>query len=75
MPRDNLPIRMVLTVTEVSDYLRLHPSTIYRMLKKHQLPAFRVGADWRFSVEALDNWLSKAGSAVLAGRTLSSRAR
>ena len=35
----------VLTVQEVSRYLRVHPSTIYRMLKKNQLPAFRVGSD------------------------------
>jgi excisionase family DNA binding protein len=44
----------VLTVQEVSRYLRVHPSTIYRMLKKNQLPAFRVGSDWRFTVEAID---------------------
>lgn len=46
----------VLTFQEVSTYLRVHPSTIYRMLKKHQLPAFRVGSDWRFTVEAIDKW-------------------
>jgi excisionase family DNA binding protein len=46
----------VLTVREVSTYLRVHPSTIYRMLKKNQLPAFRVGSDWRFTVEAIDKW-------------------
>jgi len=46
----------VLTVQEVSSYLRVHPSTIYRMLKKNLLPAFRVGSDWRFTVEAIDKW-------------------
>ena len=46
----------VLTVQEVSTYLRVPPSTIYRMLKKNQLPAFRVGSDWRFTVEAIDKW-------------------
>ena len=46
----------VLTVQEVSSYLRVHPSTIYRMLKRNQLPAFRVGSDWRFTVEAIDKW-------------------
>jgi len=50
----------VLTVQEVSSYLRVHPSTIYRMLKKNQLPAFRVGSDWRFTVEAIDEWRAKA---------------
>ena len=52
---DEMKIR-VLTVQEVSSYLRVHPSTIYRMLKSNQLPAFRVGSDWRFTIEAIDKW-------------------
>ncbi|HTR63036.1 MAG TPA: helix-turn-helix domain-containing protein [Candidatus Binataceae bacterium] len=52
----------VLTVQEVSSYLRVHPSTIYRMLKRNQLPAFRVGSDWRFTVEAIDQWRARAES-------------
>ena len=54
----------VLTVQEVSNYLRVHPSTIYRMLKKNQLPAFRVGSDWRFTVEAIDKWRASVESSV-----------
>ncbi len=46
----------VLTIREVSSYLRVHSSTIYRMLRKNQLPAFRVGGDWRFTVEAIEKW-------------------
>ena len=46
----------VLTVKEVAAYLRVHQSTIYRLLKAHQLPAFRVGSDWRFNIEAIDGW-------------------
>jgi excisionase family DNA binding protein len=56
----------VLTVRDVSTYLRVHPSTIYRMLKRNQLPAFRVGSDWRFTVEAIDHWLASAGPGALA---------
>jgi excisionase family DNA binding protein len=52
----------ILTVQEVSSYLRVHPSTIYKMVKKKQLPAFRVGSDWRFSVEAIDKWRVAAES-------------
>ncbi len=54
----------VLTVQEVSTYLRVHPSTIYRMLKKNQLPAFRVGSDWRFTVEAIDKWRASVETAL-----------
>jgi excisionase family DNA binding protein len=46
----------MMTVREVSAYLRVHPSTIYRLLKLKQIPALRVGADWRFEIEAIDRW-------------------
>lgn len=58
----------VMTVQDVSNYLRVHPSTVYRLLKRNELPAFRVGSDWRFNVEAIDLWRSRmeAGEQVLA---------
>jgi excisionase family DNA binding protein len=46
----------VMTVREVSAYLQVHPTTIYRLLKHDQIPAFHVGSDWRFNVEAIDRW-------------------
>jgi excisionase family DNA binding protein len=46
----------VMTVREVSAYLRVHPSTIYRLLKHNQIPAFHVGSDWRFNIETIDSW-------------------
>jgi excisionase family DNA binding protein len=46
----------VLTVTEVAEYLHVHPSTIYRLLRKREIPAFRVGSDWRFNRESIDDW-------------------
>jgi excisionase family DNA binding protein len=46
----------VLTVGELSEYLRVHRSTIYRLLKSGQLPGFKIGSDWRFNVEVIDDW-------------------
>jgi excisionase family DNA binding protein len=48
--------RRLLTVREVAAYLRLHTSTIYRLLKTNQIPAFKVGSDWRFNLETIDAW-------------------
>jgi len=50
----------VLTREEVADYLRIHPSTVYRLLKKRQIPDFKVGSDWRFNLESIDHWRSAA---------------
>jgi len=55
----------VMTVNELSDYLRVHRSTIYRLLKKGQIPGFKIGSDWRFNVEAIDDWRLHQGSGLL----------
>ncbi len=46
----------MMTVKEVSDYLRIHPSTVYRQVKRGGFPAFKVGSDWRFNIESIDRW-------------------
>ncbi len=46
----------VLTVGEVANYLHVSRSTIRRLLMRNEIPAFRVGADWRFDVEQIDRW-------------------
>ena len=47
----------ILTVNELAGYLRVHPATIYRLLKARQLPPFRVGFDWRFKRDTIDEWV------------------
>lgn len=49
----------IMNIKEVAAYLRIHTSTVYRMLKAKQLPSFRVGRDHRFSMEAVDAWRKK----------------
>jgi excisionase family DNA binding protein len=46
----------ILTVSELSEYLNIHRTTVYRLLKEGKLPGFRVGSDWRFSLEAIEQW-------------------
>jgi excisionase family DNA binding protein len=53
---------LILTLENLAEYLRVHPSTIYRLLKKKQLPAFKVGRDWRFSRESIEHWLACGGA-------------
>ncbi|MGO9265991.1 MAG: helix-turn-helix domain-containing protein [Candidatus Binataceae bacterium] len=54
----------VMTLEEVANYLRVHPSTIYRLVKRGKLPAFKVGSDWRFNLESIDHWRSQAEGLV-----------
>jgi excisionase family DNA binding protein len=58
--------RRVVTVKDLAGYLRVHPSTVYRQLKRGLLPAFRVGSDWRFNVESIDRWRLDKDSAFVS---------
>jgi excisionase family DNA binding protein len=46
----------ILTILELSQHLRVHPTTIYRLLREGRIPGFRVGSAWRFSRAAIEIW-------------------
>ena len=57
----------VLTLEEVADFLHVHPSTVYRLLKNRRIPAFKVGSDWRFNQESIEQWVKKLEAEQPAG--------
>lgn len=48
----------VLTFDEAKEYLRTTSSTLYRLVQKGIVPASKVGGQWRFKKERLEDWLS-----------------
>jgi excisionase family DNA binding protein len=46
----------MLTLREVCQLLRVHPSTVYRLIKTGKLPAFKIGRDFRFNRESIEKW-------------------
>ncbi len=54
--------RPMMTLQETADYLRVTRSTIHRLLKRNQIPGFRIGRHWRFNVEEINNWCSSRAS-------------
>jgi len=44
------------TIKELSEHLRVHPTTIYRLLREGRLPGFRVGSLWRFNRVEIERW-------------------
>ena len=55
----NAELDALMTVSEVSEFLRLADSTVYRLANNGQLPARKVGGVWRFSRAALLNWITE----------------
>lgn len=40
-------------------YLRTSRATLLRLLQKKQIPATKMGRQWRFKKERLDEWLEE----------------
>ncbi len=49
----------ILTIRQLAEYLMVSEKTVYRMLDRNQLPAIRVGAQWRFRKQDIDAWLTE----------------
>lgn len=53
-----------LTTEEVLGYLKVTPRTIYRLIRAGELPAIRIGRQWRFRRTDLDEWLDRQRATV-----------
>jgi excisionase family DNA binding protein len=49
----------VLTVKEICDLLRVHPSTIYKLIRDDKIPSFQVGGEWRFRKDVILRWIAE----------------
>lgn len=47
----------VMTVREVAEYLKVKERTIYRLVAKGGIPAFKVGGSWRFRRSEIEAWI------------------
>ena len=42
---------------DVKKYLKTSRATLYRLIQAKQIPATKMGRQWRFKKERLDKWL------------------
>jgi len=49
----------ILTAEEAADYLKMALSTLYRYMRKGQVPCFKLGNQWRFKRSVLDDWMER----------------
>ena len=47
----------ILTIDELSAYLKIPKSTAYKLCQESKIPGQKVGRHWRFRKEAIDRWL------------------
>lgn len=58
-----------MTVKEAALYLRLNYMTVYKLARQGKIPASKVGGNWRFKKEIVDQWLANQ-SGVARGLVL-----
>ena len=54
----------ILTIKQISDYLKITERTVYRLAAAQKIPAFKVGGMWRFSLEDIENWIKQQSQEV-----------
>lgn len=48
----------IMGIKDAAAYLEVHESTIYRLVGNGQIPAFKLGGQWRFKKDVIDQWLA-----------------
>jgi excisionase family DNA binding protein len=49
----------IMTAQELSTYLKITTTTIYKLAQQGEIPSFKIGSEWRFKRELIDRWLEK----------------
>lgn len=49
----------IMTLKEVARLLKVADKTVYTMAQNKELPAFKVGGQWRFRREDIDRWIDQ----------------
>ena len=51
-------------IEEVAEYLGVKPSTVRDWIKKTDIPANKIGKQWKFKKSELDEWVKSGKSAI-----------
>lgn len=49
----------VMTIKELSEYLKLKEKTAYKLVADGKIPGFKVGGAWRFRKSEIERWISQ----------------
>ena len=49
----------VFTIKELSAYLKIPKSTLYKLVREGKIPSQKIGRHWRFRKRAIDRWLEE----------------
>ncbi len=47
----------LLTLDELSEYLKVSKSTLYKLVQAGKVPGTKIGKHWRFRKATIDQWI------------------
>ena len=58
-PPGILEMEELITLEELSRYLKISKPTLYKMVEKGKIPALKIGSQWRFKKAEINRWVEK----------------
>ena len=49
----------LLTLRQVSEKLQISENTLYKLARKGEIPAIKIGNQWRFKAQDIERWLEE----------------
>ena len=60
--KKNYTVIKMLTLAEVASILKISKRTLHRMIQHRQIPAFKVGGQWRLLESRIQEWVQDEGN-------------
>jgi len=54
-----LEMEELITLEELSRYLKISKPTLYKMVERGKIPALKIASQWRFKKEDISRWVEK----------------
>ncbi len=48
----------IMTLAEVAQYLRVNRNTLYKLIRRGQIPVFKIGSDYRFDKNEIEKLIT-----------------
>ena len=53
-------------IEEIAEYIQVHKDTVRLWIKKGEIPAHKIGKQWRFKISEIDEWVLSGKSADIS---------
>lgn len=58
-PEQKRMMKDIMSVQELTQYIGIGRSKIYSLIRKKKIPASKIGRQYRFSKELIDDWMKE----------------